>query len=435
MWLKGAAIGPLAFLVKAIFWIGRHLVLPLAIKTYRFVVKIRRTLLPAQRRFVLVATHRGILHGVLFAVVLTTAGGNIYAQTQSTISSGEDSVMYKYLSGESDVVEQSGPPSEADIQYMAGVVDSNATVPPNADSDSSDSDQGPDTMIELGSLMPEIVPGAPAPVHRTQIEEYVVADGDTLSEIANKFGISIATILWANNLTVRDFIQPKQKLKILPTTGIVYTVKNNDTISKIAAAYGIDPIEIKSWNNIVDEATLQKGQDIILPGGKVIVPAAPKPVVKPATKPKPATTTTKVIVKVPDASDAGDTDLLWPTAARILTQYFGVWNPMEGRHTGLDFGAPLGTPIYAADDGIVTHSGCGARGCKKSYGYYVDIDHGNGIMTRYGHSSKLLVKAGDQVHRGQVIALMGSTGLSTGSHLHFEVRVNGVAKNPLPFIR
>jgi len=82
LWLKGAAIGPLAFLLKAAIWAGRYLVLPLAIKTYRFVVKVRRALLPAQRRFVLVATHRGILHGVLFAVVLTTAGGNIYAQTQ-----------------------------------------------------------------------------------------------------------------------------------------------------------------------------------------------------------------------------------------------------------------------------------------------------------------------------------------------------------------
>jgi murein DD-endopeptidase MepM/ murein hydrolase activator NlpD len=127
--------------------------------------------------------------------------------------------------------------------------------------------------------------------------------------------------------------------------------------------------------------------------------------------------------------------MIWPSSTHYISQPYGIWSRVSrGIHSGVDLAAAIGTPIYAAEDGIVTHAGCGAS-CKKSYGLYVDIDHGGGIGTRYGHTSKLLVSVGDHVHRGQVIALMGSTGLSTGSHLHFEVRVNGRYVNPMPYIR
>jgi len=414
----------------AVFWIGRRLILPILIRLYGFMVHIRRALRPAERRFVLAVTHRGILHGVIIAVALTTAGGNLYAQTQATVSSGEQSVLYKYITDDSSTVEESGPPSVNDQQYAADAANANAsdgTVA--ADGTDQPLDQGSDTMTELGALMPQTVPGSGTVPHRTQIEAYTVANGDTLSDIADKFGISIATILWENKLTVHDFIKPGQILTILPTTGITYKVKNGDTIAKIAAANGVDPNDIKSWNNISDDTAIATGQSLIIPGGKIIPPPAPKP------KPKPIASPLQIFTKPPDASDNGTTDMVWPTTSHIITQPYGIWSRVDhGIHTGLDLGAPKGTPIFAADDGIVTHSGCG-KSCASGYGYYVDIDHGNGITTRYGHTSARFVVVGQQVHRGETIALMGSTGHSTGPHLHFEVRVNGHYTNPMPYIR
>ena len=101
----------------------------------------------------------------------------------------------------------------------------------------------------------------------------------------------------------------------------------------------------------------------------------------------------------------------------------------SGDHTGLDIGAPTGTPIKAAASGTVTFAGV-----KKSYGYMVVISHGDGIETYYGHCSKLYVTAGEKVSQGEVIAAVGSTGNSTGPHLHLEVRVNGVAYNPQNYV-
>lgn len=413
-------------------WFGRRLVLPLLIRLYHLVVKIRRSLRPAERRFILVATHRGILHGAIVAVALTTAGGNIYVQAQATTSAGEQSILYRYITGDDSAVEVSGFSVGEAQQYGFDAVNGSAQEGTDAVVGYTDEslDQGSDTMTELGALMPEAPATGTGVVHRTQNETYVVQSGDTLSDIANKFGISIATILWENNLTVHDFIQPGQKLTILPSSGITYKVKSGDTIAKIAAAYGVDPNEVKSWNNIVDDTALQKDKALFLPGGKVTPPPAPKP------KPKTVASPLKVFTAPPDAKDDGSTDMVWPAGTHYISQPYGIWSRVDrGIHTGVDLAAASGTPIYAAEDGIVTHAGCGARGCGKGYGNYVDIDHGNGIATRYGHNSKLLVKVGDQVRRGQTVALMGSTGHSTGPHLHFEVRVKGKYVNPMPYIR
>jgi LysM repeat protein len=429
MTVKRLLKGFFLMLGVAVFWIGRHFILPILIRLYRLMVRVRRALRPAERRFILIATHRGILHGAVIAVALTTVGGNLYAQTQATVSSGEQSVLYKYITGDDNTVVESGSPSENDGQYATGAVNANTDNTSVGDGTDQPLDQGSDTMTELGALMPQTIPGSGVIAHRTQIEQYVVQQGDTLSDIADKFGISIATILWENKLTVHDFIQPGQTLSILPTSGITYKVKSGDTIAKIAADNGVDPNDIKSWNNISDDTVIALGQSLIIPGGKIAPPPAPKP------KPKAIASPLKVFTRPPDAVDSGDTDMVWPTTSHIITQPYGIWSRVDhGIHTGVDLGAPTGTPIFAADDGIVTHSGCG-KSCATGYGYYVDIDHGNGITTRYGHTSARFVAVGEQVHRGETIALMGSTGHSTGPHLHFEVRVNGHYTNPLPYIR
>ncbi len=118
---------------------------------------------------------------------------------------------------------------------------------------------------------------------------------------------------------------------------------------------------------------------------------------------------------------------VWPTTTRYVSSYYG-WRGAS-MHTGIDIAGRTGDPIYAYKTGVVTFSGWGG-----SYGYLLKVDHGNGISSWYAHNSQLLVSAGDTVTQGQTIALQGSTGNSTGPHLHFEIRVNGVAVNPYSYI-
>ena len=124
---------------------------------------------------------------------------------------------------------------------------------------------------------------------------------------------------------------------------------------------------------------------------------------------------------------------VWPTESTYIGSYFGMrWHPVLEvlkEHTGADLGGAYGDDIYAAASGTVTMSRYNS-----GYGYMVRIDHGEGIETYYGHASKLLVKQGEEVEKGQVIALVGSSGISTGPHLHFEIRIDDVPVDPLPFI-
>ena len=124
---------------------------------------------------------------------------------------------------------------------------------------------------------------------------------------------------------------------------------------------------------------------------------------------------------------------IWPVDSRYITSTVGGRNSPGGvgstNHKGIDIAVPRGTPIYAADGGTVTYSGW-----MSGYGYLVQIDHGNGYVTRYGHNSSLTVSVGQHVYKGQQVARAGSTGNSTGNHCHFEVRYNGVAKNPLNYL-
>lgn len=425
-------------LKKLIIWVGRTLyrilaiiakkiILPFLISIYKIIKRFSKALEPTERQITFAVSHRRFLHIVLGSLVLLVSGGNIYARTKNIVYTGEQSVLYRYLSGEEELVVESGAPKLNDEQDIADNTLGDQAADAQNNFGESPETEGSAALIELGALMPGTVlpPGTP---HRTQVEKYIVANGDTLSGIADKFGISIATILWENKLTVRDYIKPGQELSILPSSGVSYTVKSGDTVNKIATTFNASVDEIISWNNLSDEK-IAKGQALFIPGGQIAAPVAPKP--------KAIASPVKILTTPPAAVDAGKTDLLWPAASHRISQYYGVWElgrKSLGRHTGLDLDGDTGDTIYAADDGIVTHSGCGVS-CKKGYGYYVDIDHGNGIITRYGHASRLLVSSGDQVHRGDPIMLMGSTGFSTGSHLHFEVRLNGKVTNPLPYIK
>lgn len=243
-------------------------------------------------------------------------------------------------------------------------------------------------------------------VQSDRISVYVVRPGDTLGEIANMFGVSVNTIIWANNLSGVKDVHPGDTLVILPISGVERTIVKGDTLKSIAKKYGADANEIAQFNGLDPATPLAVGSTIIIPGGEV-APVAPK---------KPSGTTRKVGSE-PYLGGSGSaqpgyyTNPIW---GAVLTQGIHGWN-------GIDLGGARGTPIHAAADGtvIVARGGGGWNG---GYGNYVVITHNNGSQTLYSHMRGVVATVGQSVSAGQLIGYVGSTGLSTGPHLHFEVR-------------
>ena len=241
---------------------------------------------------------------------------------------------------------------------------------------------------------------------------YTVQTDDIIGKIAEKFNVSVNTILWENNLGWRTTIRPGQKLTILPNTGINHEVKSGDTILAIAKKYQIEAEKIVLSNKLADAGDIKKGDLLFIPGG-----------IKPAAV-IPSYTPNNTIAYLPPASTDITTKLLWPTITHRITQYY------HWRHHGLDVGGKKGNPIYASESGKIERSGW-----NRGYGYNIIVNHGNGLKTLYAHASKLLGRTGETISRGQIIALIGSTGWSTGPHIHYEVIVNGYKQNPLNYIK
>ncbi len=239
--------------------------------------------------------------------------------------------------------------------------------------------------------------------HGTQISTYTVQEGDTLSFIASDYGVSVNTIIWANNLRDADAIRPGMDLKIPPVTGVVHKVKKGDTIALLAKKYGVKEDAVVSFNGLPLSGELQIDDEIIVPGGKINSPAS-----------------------APSQSVAKRFAYLPSLAGYFMQPATGYnWGRIHGRN-GVDVANSCGTPIYAAADGVVAIAD--AIGYNGGFGKFIRINHANGTETLYAHASRLLVNIGEAVGRGQQIAVMGSTGRSTGCHVHFEVHG---AKNPL----
>jgi murein DD-endopeptidase MepM/ murein hydrolase activator NlpD len=260
---------------------------------------------------------------------------------------------------------------------------------------------------------------------RREITTYTVKAGDTISTIARRFHLNVNTILWANNLGAFSIIRAGDDLSILPSDGFLYTVKRGDTIGKLAQIYELSAEKIIASNNLSTAGTISIGQKLIIPGTKKSESNTRSNIRNTAQASYSGLEVIKDIVSA-NRPIVSSNKMVWPTVGHRITQYFS-W-----KHNGLDIGNKIGTPIYAADSGVVEISQGGYNG---GYGNTIVINHGGGKKTRYGHASKLLVKKGAEVEKGQLIALMGSTGRSTGSHLHFEVIINGSRYNPLNYIK
>ncbi|MBN1169172.1 peptidoglycan DD-metalloendopeptidase family protein [Candidatus Woesebacteria bacterium] len=250
---------------------------------------------------------------------------------------------------------------------------------------------------------------------RDKTIEYVIQPGDTVSSIAQKFDVSIDTVLWQNGLSENDSIKPGETLQVLPVTGVSHKVKKGDTIYSIAKKYDVDaqPIVNFPFNSFTNDETFELaiGQTIIVPDGVVSEVKQVSPRIRQIT---------------PNAGTVvASGQFVWPTSGTI-TQRF-VWY-----HKGLDIANRAAPNILAADSGTVI-----VAGWPDGYGYgnRVIIDHGNGYRTLYAHLSSIYVVPGQTVNRGNAIGRMGSTGRSTGTHLHFEVIRNGVYFDPLSVLQ
>jgi len=269
-------------------------------------------------------------------------------------------------------------------------------------------------LFSKGFLTQAVVPHTTIPERsRKEIVIYTVQSGDTVSSIAQKFGISSETIMWSNEGLEDhpDMLRLGQELIILPVSGVYHTVRAGETVEDIAAKYEVEPSAITEHelNELEEPYELKAGQKLIVPGGS-------KPFVY-----------RQVYAswegEPPAGAERGSGNFGWPVSG-IITQ--GYW----GGHPAIDIGAPKGAPVYAADSGFVSVSGFSSWG----YGRMIVIDHQNGFQTLYAHLAAAYVEPGQSVVKGQQIGTVGTSGNASGPHLHLEIHLNGVPRNPLGFL-
>jgi len=247
----------------------------------------------------------------------------------------------------------------------------------------------------------------------TDITTYTVKREDTLDSIAALFKVSRNTIRWQNDIKRGQSIKPGQQLIILPVTGVMHKVVKGDTISKIAKLYASAPEDIKNFNDIQSDAEIIIGQNIIIPNGEKqeIVKVKPVSIIKKVTQ----------ILSKPFIRGKWNNREMVVNGFMHPTQFNGIKTQgFHDQYGAIDIGTPTGTPIFASKSGMIkiaNKSGFGG-----GYGLYVYIEHSDGSGTMYAHMSKVKASAGQRVSQGDVIGLVGSTGRSTGPHLHFEIR-------------
>jgi LysM repeat protein len=274
---------------------------------------------------------------------------------------------------------------------------------------------------------------------RFEITQYVIEKGDSVFGIAEKFGLSPSSILFGNFDTLADDphrIYPGQKINILPIDGVLYRWHAGDGLNGVAKFFGVSPDDILNWpgnslnrDTIGDMTNPNIAPDTVLfiPGGKRAFISWSAPLIS-RTDPAKAKIFGPGFCGAQMDGAIGRGTFVYPTPLHWLSGF--DFTP-DTNHWGIDLAGQLGTPIYAADSGVIVYAGWNDWG----YGNVLVIDHGNGWQTLYAHLSQLNVGCGASVSQAQTIAAMGSTGRSTGPHLHFEImNAGGVRVDPHSFL-
>ena len=265
---------------------------------------------------------------------------------------------------------------------------------------------------------------------RTQAITYTVQVGDTIFDIAARFGLNPETIVWSNREGLMDapwLIQQGLELFILPVDGIYHTVRAGETLAGIAADYGVETADLyNEWNDLQEGEQPREGQLLVVPDGQGEEVAWQPPPRYPA--PGPSGYSYGVCSGVTVSGPGANGWFVYPTGSpRVSGWYFR--DPRNPGHIGLDYACRRGDPLYAADNGVVT-----IAGWHGGYGILIELNHGNGFVTRYGHFDSIAVGCGQAIYQGQLLGYCGSTGYSSGAHLHFEVRHNGAPQDPQAYL-
>jgi murein DD-endopeptidase MepM/ murein hydrolase activator NlpD len=323
-------------------------------------------------------TNPGQIHSDQNSQTMPLLAANV---TSASISENKDSKSDKKDSGEIDVN------SDVNIVSDGAILPATGPSGVSGGQDKIDSASPPSTSI------------------------YVVRGGDTLSQIADMFGVSVNTILWANDMKKTDKIKEGDILFILPISGLEHTVTKGQTLQGIAKLYKADPGEIADFNGIAKDEPLVVGDKLMIPDA-----------VKAEENDKP--------VKNLSQSIAKDKQYYVNHPIQNLAGYYidpvPGYRKSQGIHdnNAVDLAIAKGTPILAAAEGRVILARAGYNG---GFGNIIVISHPNGTETLYAHLSRIGTSTGASVYQGQVIGNVGSTGRSTGPHLHFEVHG---ARNP-----
>lgn len=272
-----------------------------------------------------------------------------------------------------------------------------------------------------------------------QIREYEVKSGDTLIGIAETFDLKAQTLLFGNYDILYDDphrLSVGQKLRILPMDGLLYTWSEGDGLNGVASFFKVTPADIVDWptNNLNPETlgdyskpNIAVGTVLFVPNGKRDFVSWSVPIIS-RRDPAKARNIGPGSCGTIESGATGNGTFVWPTVMHTLSGY--NYDPSTN-HNGLDFAGSLGNAIYAADGGVVVYAGWNDYG----YGNMIVIDHGTGWQTLYAHLSAIGVGCGQSVGQGDVIGALGSTGRSTGPHLHFELMsASGGKVNPFDYL-
>jgi murein DD-endopeptidase MepM/ murein hydrolase activator NlpD len=457
------ALKALIFAKNLAIWLGTRLQRPFSAFFSRFFVPIFAWVYKMYRLARLAAwdalalfrgqatrflTGRHALQAAAILLAILVADTNIRASSLTAVDTGnlEDKSVLEVLTDQTysdeadtlveDMVTDEAPPAvdmgylddEAAVREAMPVIDDNI----GADDEEASLDETviPDPFLTAIQDQSDVPGGAGQASSsmvgaRARIVQYVVEEGDTVAAIADKFHLKPATLIAVNGLSSRAIIRDGMTLRVPPVDGVVYVVKRGDTVGSIGRRLSAVPQDIINANGLGGDGNITIGMELIVPGGKLPVPVTPQ---RSTTSRVPSQLTKYAVPDDADDSGVSAGKFIWPAGVRRISQYY-----KGSRHTGVDIAGPVGTPLYASAGGTIISAGWNSGG----YGYMTIIDHGNGYFTRYGHQSKILVSVGDSVRRGQVIGLMGSTGRSTGPHLHFEVMRGSLRNrlNPLAFVK
>ncbi|MBU0732071.1 LysM peptidoglycan-binding domain-containing M23 family metallopeptidase [Patescibacteria group bacterium] len=411
----------------------RKLLRPSLVKAYKLYLMATNRIKKAlgiNKRFGFLFNNKYIIHVSIVVLAVFVASTNlIQAAEVRTEDFQKETILHDIVKpdvfADDDIVETAASIQKADKSY----IDTSAALVSNIPE--IEEEQGGHEVLMTASGGSALVKSNIIDSefgYTNNIREHIVEEGESIGSIAEDYNISVATIQWANGLGSSTTIQPGKALRIPPVSGVIYTIESGDTLLDVVTKREGDINEVREFNDIGDDDLIAVGTTIVIPGGQPYVPPAPAaaPSGNVASGDTSGSSSGWTSVFKPEAAPsapASGMQFQWPSASHDISQY-SRWG-----HVAIDIRGPMGTPIYASAAGTATnHSGGG-------YGNYVVIDHGNGWSTLYAHLSSYGVSSGQYVSQGQYIGGEGSTGWSTGPHLHFEIRQGGTKYNPLGFVK